>query len=146
MVNATSKQEDRMGLAERRGVENFRNDDYPGWKAKIDQAAGFELPVEVSWDELAAPGYASSYASFFPKVYFEPLVDALTAVTVDELGQNAVRDGLKKIIVRNSGQYASTQGLAFDEGVLTFDHKPDTNVDYGADRAKGIQQVLESGL
>jgi hypothetical protein len=135
-----------MGLAERRGVERFRNDDYPGWKAKIDQAAGFEVPVEVAWDELAAEGYASSYAGFFPKVYFEPLVDALTAVTVDELGRSAIRAGLKKIIVRNTGQYYSTQGLGFTEGVLTFDHKPETNVDYGADRAKGLQQILESGL
>jgi hypothetical protein len=135
-----------MGLAERRGVERFRNDDYPGWKAKIDEATGFDVPVEVAWDELEAPGYADSYPSFFPKVYFEPLVDALTAVTVDELGRNAVRDGLKKIIVRNSGQYGSNQGLAFDEGTLTFDHKPDTNVDYGAERAKGIQKILESGL
>jgi hypothetical protein len=37
-----------MGLAERRGAERFRNDDYPGWQAKIEQAAGFAVPVEVA--------------------------------------------------------------------------------------------------
>jgi len=135
-----------MGLAERRGVERFRNDEYPGWKAKIDQAAGFEVPVEVAWDELATEGYASDYGSFFPKVYFQPLVDALTAVTVDEMGQSAVRAGLKKITVRDSREYFSAQGFAFEQGVLTIDHKADTNVDYGAERAKGLQQTLEAGL
>jgi hypothetical protein len=62
-----------MGLAERRGVERFKNDDYPGWKSRIDEAVGFEVPV-------------------------------------------------------------------------TFDHKPHTNIDYGEERAKGLQQALESGL
>jgi hypothetical protein len=135
-----------MGLAERRAVEHFKSEDYPGWKAKIDQAAGFDVPVEVAWDELAVVDYASSYVTFFPKVYFQPMVDALTAVTADEMGKSAVRDGLKRIVVRNTHQYASTSGFAFVGGVLTIDHKPDTNVDYGAERAQGLQKLLESGL
>jgi hypothetical protein len=135
-----------MGLAERRAVERFKGDDYPQWKAKIDQASGFDVPVEVSWDELAVDAYADSYASFFSRVYFQPLVDALTAITVDEIGKSAVRHGLKKIIVRNTDQYHSARGFTFDEGVLTIDHKPHTNVDDGPERAKGLQQILESGL
>jgi len=71
-----------MGLAERRGVERFKNDDYPGWKWRIDEAAGFEVPVEVAWGD----------------------------------------------------------------GVLTFDHKRHTNIDYGQERAKALQRALESGL
>jgi hypothetical protein len=135
-----------MGLAERRAVEQFKNNDYPEWKAKIDQATGFDVPVEVKWEELAAEEYASSYASFFPRVYFQPLVDALTAITVDEIGRSAVRDGLQKIVVRNSDQYSSTSGFAFENGVLTIDHRPHSNVDYGEERATGLRQMLESGL
>lgn len=78
-----------MGLAERRAVEQFKNDEWPGWKAQIDQAAGFEIPVDVAWDQLAVEDYAHSYASFFPKVYFEPLIEALNAITVDDLGKSA---------------------------------------------------------
>jgi hypothetical protein len=29
---------------------------------------------------------------------------------------------------------------------LTIDHLPNTNVDYGDERAKGLRQLLESGL
>lgn len=135
-----------MGLAERRGVERFKNDDYPGWKSRIDEAAGFEVPVEVAWEELGVADYADSYAEFFPKVYFQPLVDALRAVTVDDLGKGALREGLSKIVIRNEGGFYSTSGISFTDGVLTFDHQPHANVDYGEERAKGLQRTLESGL
>lgn len=135
-----------MGLAERRGVERFKNEDYPGWKEKIDQAIGFDVPVEVAWDELGIPDYVDSYPEYFGKVYFQPLVDALSGVTVDEMGKAAAREGIAKIAIRNSDQYGSTQGIVFADGVLTFDHKPHVNVDYGEDRAKALQHTLEAGL
>jgi hypothetical protein len=135
-----------MGLAERRAVEQFRTGQYPEWQERIETAAGFPVPVEVVWDELAVDGYAGSYAEFFPKVYFEPLVAALTAVTVDQMGVDAARAGLTKIVVRNSAGYSSTNGFTFTDGVLTVDHRPESNVDYGEDRAKGLQEILERGL
>jgi hypothetical protein len=135
-----------MGLAERRGAERFKNDDYPSWKSRIDEAAGFEVPVEVAWEELAVADYADSYGEFFPKVYFQPLVDALRAVTVDDLGKNALREGLSKIVIRNAGGFYSSSGISFTDGVLTFDHQPHANIEYGEERAKGLQRVLESGL
>jgi len=135
-----------MGLAERRAAERFRTEDYPGWLAKIEEAARFPVPVEVAWDELAVADYADDYGDFFPKVYFQPLVDALAGVTIDEMGTTAARDGIKKIVIRNTGQYYSTSGFTFVDGVLTVDHQPTANVDYGDERAKGLRQLLESGL
>jgi len=135
-----------MGLAERRAVERFRNDDYPAWKARIDEVAGFDVAVEVVWDELAAAEYADSYSSFFPMVYFQPMVDALAAITIDDMGRSALREGLRKVVVRNTEQFSSTSGFSFEGGILTIDHKPYTNVDYGADRASGLQKLLEAGL
>lgn len=135
-----------MGLTERRAAERFKNEDYPQWKSRIDDAAGFSVQVEVAWDELAVDGYADSYADFFPKVYFQPLVDALSAITIDEIGVTALREALKSIVIRNAGEYYSINGFTFTDGVLTMDHRSDCNVDYGAERAKGLQQLLESGL
>ena len=66
--------------------------------------------------------------------------------TIDEMGRSAVRDGLKKIVIRNTDQYSSTSGFAFEGGVLTIDHRPHVNVDYSDERAKGLQKVLESAL
>ena len=135
-----------MGLAERRAAEQFKNNDYPAWKARIDEAAGFDVAIDVLWDELATDEYASSYTSFFPKVYFQPMVDALAAITIDDMGKDALRGGLKKVVVRNTDQYASTSGFAFEGGVLTIDHRSNTNVDDGDQRATGIQKLLESRL
>lgn len=50
-----------MGLAERRAAERFKNEDCPGWLAKIEQAARFPVPVEVAWDELAVADFADDY-------------------------------------------------------------------------------------
>lgn len=135
-----------MGLAERRAAERFKNEEFPGWKERIDQAAGFDLPVEVEWSELAVTDYADSYADFFPKVYFQPLVSALTAITVDDMGKEAAREGLSKIVVRNSEQYSDSRGFTFEDGVLTVDHRPYSNVDYADERAKDIQHLVEADL
>ncbi|BCB77528.1 hypothetical protein Pflav_039380 [Phytohabitans flavus] len=82
-----------MGLAERRAALAFSTEEYPGWRSKFDQAACFEVPVEVAWDELAVDGYADDYSAFFTKVYFRPLAEALAAITIDDLGKDALKAG-----------------------------------------------------
>lgn len=135
-----------MGLAERRAAERFKNEEFALWKTRIDGAAGFDVPVEVAWDELSVADYADSYAEFFPKVYFQPLVDALSAITVDDLGREALRDGLTRIVIKNSGVFYNASGFTFKSGVLSMDHQPHSNVDYGDERAKGLQKLLEADL
>jgi hypothetical protein len=102
--------------------------------------------VLLSWDELAVDGYAQLYAEFFPKVYFRPLVRALSAITIDDLGKAALAAGLTKIVVRNSGQYYGESGFAFAGGALTVDQQAEVNVDYEDDRVKWLQNLLESKL
>ena len=135
-----------MGLAERRSVERFKNEDYPGWKSRIDEAAGFEVLIEVAWEELAVADYADSYAEYFPQVYFQPLLDALGAIGADDMGKQALREGVSKIIVRNTDEYFSPSGITFVDGVLTFDHKSESNTHHVEERTKAIQALLESGL
>jgi len=135
-----------MGLAERRSVERFKNEDYPGWKSRIDEAAGFEVPVEVAWEELAVADYADRYAEYFPQVYFQPLLDALSAIGADDMGKDALREGVSKVIIRNTGAFFSSSGISFADGVVTFDHMSDTNTHHVEERTKALQAALESGL
>jgi hypothetical protein len=135
-----------MGLAERRSAERFKNEDYPGWKSRIDEAAGFEITIDVAWDELAVPDYADSYAEYFPAVYFQPLLDALGAIGADDMGKDALREGVSKVVVKNSGQYFSPTGFTFADGVLTLDHMSDSNTHHVEERTKAIQALLEAGL
>jgi hypothetical protein len=135
-----------MGLAERRSVERFKNDDYPGWKSRIDEAAGFEVSIEVAWQELAVADYADSYAEYFPQVYFQPLLDALSAIAVDDMGKEALRESVSKVVIKNSGEYFSPSGISFTDGVLTFDHMSDSNTHHVEERTKALQAVLEAAL
>jgi hypothetical protein len=131
-----------MGLAERRVAKEFRDQIFPQWKQKIDTAAGWSVPVEIDWDSLQSPNESQLYRDAWPQVYFEPLVDALKEITVDDLGREAVRDKLQTIMIRHSGN----KGGSFSGGRLMIDFPPTTNIDYGKERQQGIQQALELGL
>jgi hypothetical protein len=135
-----------MGLAERRSVERFKNEDYPGWKSRIDEAAGFDVPIEVTWEELAVPDYADMYVEYFPAVYFQPLLDSLGSIAADDMGRDALRESVTKIVIRNSGEYFSPSGITFADGVLMFDHKSDSNTHHVEERTKALQAILEAAL
>jgi hypothetical protein len=135
-----------MGLKERRAISEFEQSLFPRLKKDIDAAAGFEVPLDVKWEALAVDDYAHMYDECIPKIYFEPLVQALKAITVDAMGKQALKAGLKSVVVTNSGQYHSSSGFTFEGGVLTIDHRNCTNVDYVDERAAGIQQLLEKAL
>jgi hypothetical protein len=131
-----------MGLAERRAVKAFSEGKYPQIKQEIDAAAGFDLSIEVNWDSLAVDDYAHLYEEAFSKVYFRPLLDAIKGVGIDELGRSALKDGLKQVIIENSGSSWPT----FQSGVLTLPFHAVANLDDWLDRKKEIQSVLEKGL
>ena len=136
-----------MGLAERRAAKEFETKVFPGYKQKIAQVAQFEVPIEVDWEALAAPEYAHLYAESWPQVYFEPVVQALEAICVDDMGRDALKAGLKKIVLTNRSDVSYADNcVKFEGGVLTIDHLPCTNVDYVDDRKKAIQKKLELAL
>jgi hypothetical protein len=136
-----------VGLAERRAIKEFETNRFPDLKQRIDQAAKFEVTMEVKWDTIAVEGESHLYDDSWPKVYFYPLIAALKSVCQDELGQEALREGLKQIIVQNmSGAYYGDRWAHFQKGVLLLDHLPTTNIDDVDDRTKGLIKVLESGL
>jgi len=136
-----------MGLAERRAAKGFETALFPKLKADVDAAAGFEVAMEVNWEALSIADMSHLYDECWPQVYFTPLVDAFKAICVDDMGKEALKGALKKIIITNVGQVHYGDNIArFENGVLTLDHEPCTNVgDVGA-RAKGIQKTLEAAL
>ncbi len=136
-----------MGLAERRAVKEFEEKRFPQLKKDIDQAAGFEVPVTVHWDTLAKEGMSHLYDGCWPKVYFQPLVEAFKAITFDDMGKEALKASLKKIEIQSrSGNSSSRRVASFDNGTLLLDHEPHTNVDDIKDRTKAIRELLESKL
>jgi hypothetical protein len=135
-----------MGLAERRGIKAFQENEFVALKAQVNEAAGFEVPLDVDWDSIGADGYAHMYDVAFAKVYFQPLVAALDDVCRDEMGRKALAEGLTRVVVKNSNHIYGGKGIVFEDGVLTIDHLPVTNIDDVQIRTTRIVQVLEDGL
>lgn len=136
-----------MGLAERRAVTAFQEGKFPEIKKQIDGVAGFDVPMEIKWETLGSEGYSTSYEEFFPKVYFQPLINAFKAICVDQMGKDSLKKGLKKIVIKNEGgNYSAGKAITFDGGILTIDHEPHSNVDDVQDRTKGLQTKLENSL
>ncbi|HYH97872.1 hypothetical protein [Hyalangium sp.] len=134
-----------MGIAERKAASQFEETIYPKLKKEIDAAAHFEVPVEVDWNTLTVDGYQHLYEEAWPKIYFTPLIGALKAIAVDDLGREVLRSALKRVVIRNTtGAASGTSMVRFQDGVLTLDHEPVTNVDNLEDRQEHIQKALEA--
>lgn len=134
------------GLKERRAVKEFQELVYPGIKNEIDKIAGFDVSVEVDWKSLAKDGNSGLYKEAFPKVYFNPLIEAFKEICADDMGKGALKDGLKKVVVKNSSDAYSPSKFSFKDGTLTIDHSPITNINDVKERKSKILKLLEQGL
>lgn len=135
-----------MGLPDRRALKDFQEKRYPDLVKKIETAAGFKVPVEVNWDTIAQDGKAKLYDEAFEKVYFTPVIQGLQKVAVDDLARQAIRKGLKKVVLENTGDLYGPKAVSFKDGVLKIDHQPFSNIPYVAEREKAVVGALEGGL
>jgi len=128
-------------------MKEFQEQVYPELEKQIRAQVGDGVQIEVDWDTLAADNYAHLYNDAFTKVYFTPLIGALTAICTDEMGKEALQETLKTIVIRNSsGIYSESSCFTFEAGTLTFDHDPISNVDYSERREKALVEMLEKNL
>jgi hypothetical protein len=135
-----------MGLAERRIVKDFQDNYLPVLKKQVDEAARFEVPLEVNWDSLSTDEYPHIWLEAWPKLYFQPLIAALKHITQDEMGREALQETLKKVVVQDlSGAYYGDRWSVFQNGILILDHK-NTNADNIKERTDGLINTLEKGL
>jgi hypothetical protein len=135
-----------MGLAERRIIKDFQDNHFPALHKQVTTAAGFEVPLEVNWDSLTSNEYSHAWIATWPQLYFEPLIAALKHITQDDMGKQALKDGLKKIVIQDvSGDYYGDTWSRFEAGVVTLDHSF-TNAHQVEDRTHGLIKNLEAGL
>ncbi|TXD41170.1 hypothetical protein FRC96_04725 [Lujinxingia vulgaris] len=135
-----------MGLKERRATKEFQENHFPALVERIHAAYGGEPVLEVDWSSIAVDGMAHMYETAFTKVYFETLIQAFEAVGIDEMGKEALQEGVEKVVITNTDAYANHRGFSFNEGVLTLDHKPTYNIDNVQERVKALTTLLENNL
>ncbi|MBD0777429.1 hypothetical protein HPE56_06465 [Maribacter sp. ANRC-HE7] len=136
-----------MGLKEKRIIKAFQNDLFPALETKINEAAGYAVPLDISWDTLMENRFSHLYNDTYPKIYFLPLIEAFKVICSDEMGAGLLKAGLKKVIIVNENNEHNLQrAITFEDGVLKIDHSPVINADKIADRTARITALLEEKL
>jgi hypothetical protein len=136
-----------MGLAQRRISEDYQTKVFPKWKKQMKEAVGFDIPLEVKWDTMQDEEYndKDSYFEWYDQVYFRPLLEVFKSLCGDDMGRQAVKKGVKKIIIDGTDG-SGAHNATFDKGVFTINHKFHTNVSQEGERVTGWTKLLESKL
>ena len=141
-----------QGLAERRAIAAYRQEKWPPIEQGIRKAAGFDVPIDVEWDQLTIPGDAGHYAEdeYYGKTIFQPLTEALTSITADQMGRDALKAKLQRIHVRFDEKTAPASnypnGLSFTNGMLDINWRPFSNTADVKDRTKALTEIMEKNL
>ena len=102
-----------MGLNERRKIKELQDETLPGRVKEITEICGAPIPYEVDWttfDDMEA-------LNFMDNISCHRLNMALRAICMDDMGKQAVREGLKLVKLANVKDKAGMK-MTFDGGVL----------------------------
>ncbi len=132
-----------MGLAEQRQIKEHTENTIPKIQKQVEQACGAVIPIEIDWDSFTKDPTSLSWLGTTSGLYV--IGDALEGICTDDLGKTAVKNGVKKVRVKNVGDVADEK-VEFAKGTLT--------VHWGwgkADHASGfnynkVREIVEAGL
>ncbi len=103
-----------MGLNERRKIKELQESTLPGRVKEIEEICGKAIPYEVDWDSLADDAEA---LNFLDNISCHRFNMALRTICMDEMGKEAVREGLRLIKLKNVKDKGD-MNISFNEGVL----------------------------
>ena len=103
-----------MGLNERRKIKELQDTTFPERVREIEEICGKGIPYEVDWDSLADDAEG---LNFIDNISCHRLNMALRVICQDDMGKEAVRDGLNVIKLKNVKD-KSAMKLTFEGGVL----------------------------
>ncbi len=103
-----------MGLNERRKIKELQDVTLPGRVKEIEEICGKPVPYEVDWESLADDAEA---LNFMDNISCHRLNMALRSICIDDMGKEAVRDGLKLVKLKNVKDKGSMK-MTFTSGVL----------------------------
>ena len=130
-----------MGLNERRKIKELQDVTFPGRVKEIEEICGVGIPYEVDWESLADDAEG---LNFIDNLSCHRLNMALRSICLDEMGKEAVRDGLKLVKLKNVKDKAAMQ-ISFAGGVLEMHCAYALRTD-GMHSDNEIRAVLEKGL
>lgn len=104
-----------MGLAERRKVQELKEQTLPARSQEIAEiSGGAAVPYVVDWPSIENDAQA---LNFVDNLSCHRLNMALRTICIDTMGRDAVRDGLRQVKLKNVAD-PSQRHIAFAGGVL----------------------------
>ena len=103
-----------MGLNERRKIKELQETTFPERVREIEEICGKPIPYDVDWESLANDAEA---LNFIDNISCHRLNMALRIICLDDMGKEAVRDGLNLVKLKNVPDKSAMQ-LRFEDGVL----------------------------
>lgn len=136
-----------MGLAERRIIKAYQESKYQDFLNEVKNLIDGDIEFEIDWNSLPNEKYPKNLEQGLTEVYFQPILSSFKTIAEDDMGKEAIRESVKKVIIKdeNDNAYAS-QTYKFNDGVLIVDHCSYTNIGNTAERTKFLTKLLESNL
>src|SRR3954454_8637298 len=103
-----------MGLNERRKIKELQDTTLPDRVKEIEEICGKPIPYEVDWDSLADDAEG---LNFLDNLSCHRLNMALRTICSDDMGKEAVREGLRVVKLKNVKD-KSSMSMTFEGGVL----------------------------
>jgi hypothetical protein len=141
-----------LGLAERRAIKTFQDSKLPALQEALVAAAGKPVEIQIDWEKIAVVGESDRYAEdgYWVNVFFLPTTNALSSITADEMGKEALGAKLTRIVFTFDEDTAPASnypnGVSFEEGVLTLNFRPGSNEGDITPRMEAIVSTLEPKL
>ena len=103
-----------MGLNERRKVEELKRDTFPARVLELEEICGKAIPYEIDWESISDDAVA---LNFIDNLSCHRLNMALRMICQDDMGKQAVRDGVKLVKLKNVKD-AESRHISLTDGVL----------------------------
>ena len=130
-----------MGMNERRKIKELQEVTLPGRVKEIEEICGQPIGYDIDWDSLADDAEG---LNFLDNISCHRLNVALRMICQDDLGKEAVRDGLKSVKLKNVQDKAAMR-INFQNGVLEM-HCAYALGASGMFSDNEIRQLLEKSL
>lgn len=152
LLTGAARAQPALSLAQRRAIARYEAEILPGLLARLAEAAGTEIPVEIDWTAIAKPEEAHLYLEpdYWTQIYFEPLIEAFAGIAEDPMGREAVAAGIRGIRITwdpaTAPLTAYENGLTLADGLLSVNFEPYVNAGDVRDRAAAIRRFVENRL
>lgn len=130
-----------MGLQERRMIAELQATTLPERSREIEEICGKAVPYEVDWTSFESDAAA---LNFLDNIACHRVNMALRSIALDQLGRDALREGLKRIRLKNVADPAQ-RSLEFADGVLEL-HAPWAQGTQGMHGDGAIREALMARL